>query len=403
MKGGDGAQSGSTCPGVEVSPCHYQSAAQLVHEEEQQRRADALGRQEETYPVETVDRCLFERKHTLGNLNLKLYMLSQIVKHPGTGLSIDFQQQVSVQAQRKLYYNLDVIRFRDKGKGVTETRTFHPSTSTAERWCISLRTSGHDSTPNHPEEISTAVKAQGCSHTVQHSPCLSKQLPYSVQLKVLLMVCGVSGPPLADLNVRPAADTSSVECMEFPQAHLCLCEAQLCSQLSTLRQGQVLGRLESPLQDCQLVAGVDGPGLAHLLGLPVDHPDLHLWFFFHCKRFGGGVELTTVLHRCLHIPAEGSVLSVRSVRVRVLCFANWVRATGTHPVQVIVVIGVRVHVLGRVLLLRRVEILRAVERTLAAVEAHVCGGGLRQGRGILGGRDGAPNHGERRFLLLEDR
>lgn len=78
-----------------------------------------------------------------------------------------------------------------------------------QSWLWSLSTYGHDSTPNHPKEVSTAVKAQGSSHTVQHSPCLSKQLPYSVQLKVLLVVCGALGPPLAGLNVRPAAGTSS--------------------------------------------------------------------------------------------------------------------------------------------------------------------------------------------------
>lgn len=64
--------------------------------------------------------------------------------------------------------------------------------------------------------------------------------------------------------------------------HLCLREAQLRGQLGPLRQGQVLSRLESLLQHGQLVAGVDGPGLANLLGLPVDHPHLHVGFLFHC-------------------------------------------------------------------------------------------------------------------------
>lgn len=68
------------------------------------------------------------------------------------------------------------------------------------------------------------------------------------------------------------------------QPHLCLRETELGSQLSPLWQSQVLGRLESPLEDCELVAGVDGPGFAHLLGLPIDHPNLYVWFFFHCKQ-----------------------------------------------------------------------------------------------------------------------
>ena len=88
--------------------------------------------------------------------------------------------------------------------------------------------------------------------------------------------------------------------------------------------------------------------------------------------------------------------------VWVLCFPDGVGAARTHPVQVVVVVRVRVHVLSWVRLLRRVEILRAVQRALAAVEAHVRGWGLRQGRGVLGGRDGAPGHGEGRLLLLED-
>lgn len=66
------------------------------------------------------------------------------------------------------------------------------------------------------------------------------------------------------------------------QSDLCLCEAQLCCQLSSLRQGKVLGRLESPLQHCQLVGGVDGPGLAYLLRFPINHPNLHVWLLFHC-------------------------------------------------------------------------------------------------------------------------
>lgn len=61
-------------------------------------------------------------------------------------------------------------------------------------------------------------------------------------------------------------------------------EAQLCRQLGSLRQGQVLRRLEFPLQHCQLVAGVDGPGLSHLLRLPVDHPDLGVRLFFYWTR-----------------------------------------------------------------------------------------------------------------------
>lgn len=67
-------------------------------------------------------------------------------------------------------------------------------------------------------------------------------------------------------------------------ADLSLCEAKLCCQLGTLWQGQVLRRLELPLQHCQLVAGVDGPGFAHLLWLPIDHTDLHVWLLFHYRR-----------------------------------------------------------------------------------------------------------------------
>lgn len=62
---------------------------------------------------------------------------------------------------------------------------------------------------------------------------------------------------------------------------LCLREAQLRCQLGSLRQGQVLGRLELSLQHCQLVAGVDGPGLAHLFRFSVDHPDLRVRLFFN--------------------------------------------------------------------------------------------------------------------------
>lgn len=85
------------------------------------------------------------------------------------------------------------------------------------------------------------------------------------------------------------------------------------------------------------------------------------------------LELTTVLQRWLDLPAERAVLPVRRMGVRVLCLANRVGTAWTHPVQVIVVVRVRVHVLSRVRLLCLVEILRAVERALAAVEAHVRG------------------------------
>lgn len=68
------------------------------------------------------------------------------------------------------------------------------------------------------------------------------------------------------------------------QPHLRLREAQLRSQLGSLRQGQVLGRLEPPLQDRQLVAGVDGSGFTHLLRLPVDQPNLQVRFLFHWKE-----------------------------------------------------------------------------------------------------------------------
>lgn len=117
-------------------------------------------------------------------------------------------------------------------------------------------------------------------------------------------------------------------------------------------------------------------------------------------------SLTTFLQRRLNLPAEGSVISVRRMRVRVFRLAHRVRAAGRHAVQVVVVVvvGVRVHVRRSVRLLRRVKVLRVVHRALPAVEARVCGGGLRQGRGGVLGGDGAPRRaGQRRFLVLKDR
>lgn len=81
----------------------------------------------------------------------------------------------------------------------------------------------------------------------------------------------------------PSLIMSEIDRLLAPQPHLCLSETQLCSELSPLWQCQVLGWLESPLQDCQLIARVDGPGLAHLLGLAIDHPNLHVWLLFHCE------------------------------------------------------------------------------------------------------------------------
>lgn len=111
------------------------------------------------------------------------------------------------------------------------------------------------------------------------------------------------------------------------------------------------------------------------------------------------------MQRRLRVSAERPVLSVRRMEVRVFRLTDRVGPAGSPPVHVVVVVRVRVHVLSRVrLLLRRVEILRAIERALAAVEVHVRGRGLRQGWRVLAGRDGAPSHdGEGRLFALEDR
>lgn len=128
----------------------------------------------------------------------------------------------------------------------------------------------------------------------------------------------------------------------------------------------------------------------------------HLCSYFKKKLSVTG-ELTAVLQTWLNLPVECSVLPVCCMGVRVLCLPNGVGTAGTHSVQAVVVVCVRVHVLSGVRLLCRVEILRAVERALAAIEAHICGGRLRHGRGILGSRDGTTGHGDRGLLLLEDR
>ena len=65
------------------------------------------------------------------------------------------------------------------------------------------------------------------------------------------------------------------------EAYLCLSEAELGRQLRSLGQGQVLRLLEAPLQRCELVAGVDGSGLADLFGLSVDHANFRLRLFFY--------------------------------------------------------------------------------------------------------------------------
>lgn len=96
------------------------------------------------------------------------------------------------------------------------------------------------------------------------------------------------------------------------------------------------------------------------------------------------------------------MLPVSRVRVRVLRLADRIRTAWTQSVQVVVVVRVRIHMLSRVrllmllmlLLLLLEEVLRAVVRALAAVEAHVRGGGLDQGRRVLGGRDGVPSNVE---------
>lgn len=120
-------------------------------------------------------------------------------------------------------------------------------------------------------------------------------------------------------------------------------------------------------------------------------------------KFSVTGELTAVLQTWLNLPVECSVLPVCCMGVRVLCLPNGVGTAGTHSVEAVVVVCVRVHVLSGVRLLCRVEILRAVERALTAIEAHICGGGLRHGRGILGSRDGTTGHGDGGLLLLEDR
>lgn len=128
----------------------------------------------------------------------------------------------------------------------------------------------------------------------------------------------------------------------------------------------------------------------------------HLCSYFFLK-FSVTGELTAVLQTWLNLPVECSVLPVCCMGVRVLCLPNGVGTAGTHSVEAVVVVCVRVHVLSGVRLLCRVEILRAVERALTAIEAHICGGGLRHGRGILGSRDGTTGHGDGGLLLLEDR
>lgn len=116
------------------------------------------------------------------------------------------------------------------------------------------------------------------------------------------------------------------------------------------------------------------------------------------------VKLTTLLQRWLDLPGECPMLPVACMRVRVFCLADGVYTAWTHPVKVIMVICVRVHMLSWVrLLLLLIEILRAVECALATIEAHVCGWGLQQARRFFGGRNGASSQGEGRFLLLEDR
>ena len=63
--------------------------------------------------------------------------------------------------------------------------------------------------------------------------------------------------------------------------YLCLSEAELGRQLRSLGQGQILRLLEAPLKRCELVAGVDGSGLADLFWLSVDHANFRLRFFFY--------------------------------------------------------------------------------------------------------------------------
>lgn len=66
------------------------------------------------------------------------------------------------------------------------------------------------------------------------------------------------------------------------KSHLCLRETERRGQLGSLRQRQVLRVLEPPLQGGQLEAGVDGPGLPHLLRLAVHHPHLGLGDLLLC-------------------------------------------------------------------------------------------------------------------------
>lgn len=72
--------------------------------------------------------------------------------------------------------------------------------------------------------------------------------------------------------------------------YLGLGEPQLGGQLGPFGQRQVLGFLEAALQSCQLVAGVDGAGLADLLGFPIDHPHLRLRLLLH-RHWGQRAEV----------------------------------------------------------------------------------------------------------------
>lgn len=63
-------------------------------------------------------------------------------------------------------------------------------------------------------------------------------------------------------------------------SYLCLGQAQLGREFGSLGQSEVLRLLEAPLQSGELIARIDGPGLADLFRFAVHHADLGLWLLF---------------------------------------------------------------------------------------------------------------------------
>lgn len=72
------------------------------------------------------------------------------------------------------------------------------------------------------------------------------------------------------------------------QYYLCLREPQLCGELGSLRQRQILRLLEAALQRGELVTRVNGARLADFLGFSVYHPNFSLWFLFDWKEYNYG-------------------------------------------------------------------------------------------------------------------